>query len=85
MRFLITLYLIVKPVGVLFPSKRFVLSQKPKIVLENKEVNFFNKVTYLGVKISANLSDDENIFFQVRSIHCAANKLKPKFQSVLMW
>ena len=36
-------------------------------------------MTYLGVKISANLSDDEDIFRQKRSIYCAANKLKAKF------
>ena len=68
-----------KSVGVLFPSKGFVLSQSPKIVLGNKVINFCDSVTYLGVKISANLSDDEDIFRQVRSSYCAANKLKAKF------
>ena len=67
-----------KSVGVLFPFKGFVLSQSSKIVLGNKLINFSDSVTYLGVKISANLSDDENIFHQVRSIYCAANKLKSK-------
>ena len=51
-----------KSISVLFPSKRFVLSQSPKIILENKVINFCDSVTYLGVKISANLSDDEDIF-----------------------
>ena len=68
-----------KSVDVLFPSKGFVLSQSPKIVLGNKVINFRDSVTYLGVKISANLSDDEDIFRQVRSSYCAANKLKAKF------
>ena len=36
-------------------------------------------MTYLGVKISANLSDDEDIFRQMRSIYSAANKLKAEF------
>ena len=36
-------------------------------------------MTYLGVKISANLSDDEDIFRQLRSSYYAANKLKAKF------
>ena len=81
MQCLIILYLIVKKsIGVLFPSKGFVLSQSPKIVLGNKVINFCDSVTYLaGVKISANLSDDEDIFRQVRSSYCAANKLKAKF------
>ena len=42
-------------------------------------INFCDSVTYLGVKISANLSDDEDIFRQVRSSYYAANKLKARF------
>ena len=68
-----------KSVGVLFPSKGFVLSQSPKIVLGNKVIDFCDSVSYLGVKISANLSDDEDIFRQVRSSYCAANILQAKF------
>ena len=45
----------------------------------NKVINFCDSVTYLGVKISANLSEDEDIFLQVRSSYSAANKLKAKF------
>ena len=62
-----------KLVGVLFPSQGFVPSQSPKIVSENKVIKFSDRVTFLGVKISANLADDEDIFCQVRSIYCAAN------------
>ena len=36
-------------------------------------------MTYRGVKISANLPDDEYIFRQVRSIYSVANKLKAIF------
>ena len=68
-----------KSLDVLFPSKRFVLSQSSKIVSGNKVINFCNSVTYLGIKFSANLCDDEDILRQVRSIYCAANKLKAKF------
>ena len=67
MRCLKILYLIVKKlVGVLFPFKKIFLSQSPQIVLGNKVINFSDSMTYVGVKISANLSDDEVIFRQVR-------------------
>ena len=65
-----------KSVCVLFPFKGFVLFHSPKIVLGNLVINFSDSVTCLDVQISANLTNDEDIFRQVRSMCCAANKLK---------
>ena len=72
-----------KSVGVLFPSKGFALSQKPKVILGNKIINFYDSLTYIGVKIFANLSDDDDILHQVRSLYCAPNKLKVKLLKCL--
>ena len=59
-----------KSVGVLFPSKGFVLPQSPKIILGNTVINFSDSVTYFGVvKIFAKFCDDENMFRQVRSVY----------------
>ena len=77
MRCLVILYLIVKhQLEFFFPSKGFVLSQSPNIVLGNKEIQFRDSVAYLGVKIPANLSDDEDIFRQVRSIYLCDEQTK---------
>ena len=35
-----------------------------------------NSLTYLGVKLNSHLTDDDDIFRQVKSLYCAANKLR---------
>ena len=74
-----------KSVGDIFPSKGLILFQKPKAVLGNKVINFSDSAMSLGVKIFANLSDGDDIFRQVISLYCAANKLKIKFSVLLAY
>jgi len=42
-------------------------------------VQFFGQVKYLGVWINASLKDDDDIQTQVKSLCCAANKLRGTF------
>jgi len=49
-----------KLVGILFPPKAFNIFRKPKVVL-GSVITFVKNVTYLRIKILADLSDDDDI------------------------
>lgn len=68
-----------KSTGMLFKPKQFSLSTSPTVLLGNMTVCFSDSVTYLGVKLNSSLTDNDDILRQVRSVYCAANKLKAKF------
>jgi len=67
-----------KSTGTLFKLKQFCFSS-PKLFLGSDTANFFDTVTYLSVKLNSLLTNDDDIYRQVCSIYCAANKLKAKF------
>ena len=49
------------------------------VFLNGVRVQFFVQVKYLGVWINASLKDDDDIQIQVKSLYCAANKLRGTF------
>jgi len=67
-----------KSTGILFKPKQFCFSS-PKLFPGDDIVNFFDTVTYLGVKLNSLLTDEHDIYRQVHSIDYSANKLKAKF------
>ena len=49
------------------------------VFLNGARVQFLDQVNYLGVWINASLKDDDDIQRQVKSLYCAANKLRGTF------
>ena len=49
------------------------------VFLNGVRVQFLDQVKYLGVWINASLKDDDGIQRQVKSLYCAANKLRGTF------
>jgi len=47
-----------------------------KFFLNNVRVQFSDQVTHLGVWLNASLKGDDDIQKQVKSLYCAANKLR---------
>ena len=68
-----------KSIGVLFKPKQFCVSASPTIFLSTNTVSFSDNVKYFGVKLNALLSDDDDIYSQVRMIYCTANNFKISF------
>ena len=66
-------------IGVLFCSNRYKQSTPSNVFLNGVHVHFFDQVKYLGVLLNASLKDDDNIQRQVKSLYCAANKLRGTF------
>jgi len=68
-----------KTIGVLFCPKKYKQPASSNVFLIGVCVQFFDPVKYLGVLINASLKDDDDIQRQVKSLYCAANKLKGTF------
>ena len=68
-----------KSVGVLFLLKYLSLSNVPKVFLCNNVLKFKNNVKYLGVFLSNNLKDDDDICRQVRYLYGKSYQLKATF------
>jgi len=68
-----------KTTGVPFCPKKYKQPAPSNVFLNGVRVQLFNQVKHLGVWINASLKDDNNIQRQVKSLWCAANKLKGTF------
>jgi len=68
-----------KTIGVLFCPKKYKQPAPSNVCLNGVRVQFLNQVKYLGVWINALLKDDDDIQRQVKSLYCAANKLRGTF------
>jgi len=67
-----------KKIGVLFCPKKYKQPAPSNVFLNGVSVQFYHQVKYLGVWINASLKDDD-ILRQVKSLYCAANKLRGTF------
>ena len=68
-----------KTIGVLFCPKKYKQPAPSNAFLNGVRVKFLDQVKYLGVWINASLKDDDDIQRQVKSLYCAANKLRGTF------
>ena len=68
-----------KTIGVLFCPKKYKQPAPSNVFLNGVRVQFFDQVKYLGVWINASLKDDVDIQRHVKSLYCAANKLRGTF------
>ena len=68
-----------KTIGVLFSPKKYKQPAPSNVFLNGVRVQFLDQVKYLGVWINASLKDDDDIQRQVKSLYCAANKLRGTF------
>ena len=68
-----------KTIGVLFCPKKYKQPAPSNVFLNGVRAQFLNQVNYLGVWITASLKDDDDIQRQVKSLYCAANKLRGTF------
>ena len=68
-----------KTIGVLFCPKKYKQPAPSNVFLNGVRVQFFDQVKYFGVWINASLKDDDDIQRQVKSLYCAANKLRRTF------
>jgi len=69
----------IKTIGVLYAQNKFQQLAPSNVFLNGVRVQFFYQVKYLGVWINASLKDDDDTQRQVKSLHCAANKLRGTF------
>ena len=69
----------IKTIGVLFCPKKYKQPAPSNVFLNGARVQFLNQVKYLGVWINASLKDDDDIQRQVKSLYCAAKKLRGTF------
>jgi len=68
-----------KTIGVLFCPKKYKQPAPSNVFLNGVRVQSFDQVKYIGVWINASLKDDDDIQRQVKSLYCAANKLRGTF------
>jgi len=68
-----------KTIGAHFCSKKYEQPAPSNVFLNGVRVQFFDQVKYLGVWINASLKDDDDIQRQVKSLYCAASKLRGTF------
>jgi len=69
-----------KTIGVICCPKKYKQPSPSNVFLNGVRVQFFDQVKYLGVWINASLKDDDDdIQRQVKSLYCAANKLRGTF------
>ena len=68
-----------KIIGVLFCPKKYKQPAPSNVFLNGVRVQFLDQVKYLGVCINAPLKDDDDIQGQMKSLYCAANKLRGTF------
>ena len=62
-----------------FSSKYLKIRNESVLTVNNQPVRFVKSVTYLGVTITDNLSEDMDIRPRVSSIYCTANMLRSRF------
>ena len=62
-----------------FLPKSFSPHECPVVCLCNKTLNFSKKVKYLGVYLTNESTDNDDVNRQVRSLYCSANQLKFDF------
>ena len=62
-----------------FECKKHKCLQQPHVCLNNNRIDFVDRVKYLGVVLQGSLKDDADIQRQIRSLYCAANKLRTTF------
>jgi len=60
-------------------SKKYKQPAPSNVFLNGARAQFLNQLKYLGVWINASLKDDLDIQRQVKSLYCAANKLRGTF------
>ena len=68
-----------KIIGVLFCPKKYKQPAPSNFFLKGVRVQPLDQVKYLGVWINASVKDDDDIQRQVKSLYCAANKLRGTF------
>jgi len=68
-----------KTIGVLFWPNKYKQPSPSNVFLNGVRVQFFDQVKYIGVWINESLKDDDDIQRQVKSLYCAANKLRGTF------
>ena len=68
-----------KTASILFCPKKYKRPAPSNVFLNGVRVQFLNQVKYLGVWINASLKDDDDLQRQVKSLYCAANKLRGTF------
>ena len=69
-----------KIIDVVFCPKKYIQPAPSNVFLNGVRVQIFDQVKYLGVWINASLKDDDDIQRQVKSLYCAANKLRGNFE-----
>jgi len=67
-----------KTIGVLFCPKKYMQPAPSNVFLNGARVQFFDQMN-LGVWMNASLKDDDDIQRQMKSLYCAANKLRSTF------
>jgi len=68
-----------KTIGVLICPKKYKQPAPSDVFVNGVRVQFLDQVKYLGVWINVSLKDDDDIQRQVKSLYCAANKLRGTF------
>ena len=68
-----------KTTGVVFCPKKYKQPAPLNVFLNGIRVQFLDQLKYLGVWINASLKSDDDIQRQVKSLYCAANKLRGTF------
>ena len=68
-----------KTVGMVFDCKTHKCLQQPHICINNHRIDFVDRVKYLGVILQCSLKDDADIQRQIKSLYCAANRLRTTF------
>jgi len=66
-------------IGVLFCPKKYKQPAPSNVFVNGVRVQFFDQVKYLRVWINASLKDDDDIQREVKSLYCAASKLRGTF------
>ena len=69
-----------KSVAMNFFPKSFSISKLPAFKLGCDVLKFADLHQYLGINLASDLSDDKDIYRQIRSLYCAGNKLKSRFR-----
>jgi len=71
--------IVTKQMVFFFAQKKYKQPAPSNVFLNGVRVQFLNQVKYLGVWINASLKNDDYIQRQVKSLYCAANKLRGTF------
>jgi len=72
-----------RTISVLFCPKNYEQPASSNVFLNDVRVQFSEQVKYFDVALNTSLKDDDDIHRQVKSLYCAANKLKGTFAQFL--